>query len=299
VAEEHGLTVHALADAPEGPLHALQAPRIGIYKSWVASMDEGWTRWMLKQYDVPVDTLHDADVRNRDLSRYTSIILPHHYSGELLLNGYDEGTMPSQYTGGLGLDGAQALDRYVEEGGTIVAFDGATEFTIEQFGLPVENVTAGLSSNEFFIPGSLIRTTVNTEHPLAYGMQDTVAASFSQSRAFTAVRQDKMGEGGRENTALPDPPPVEVVARYAKDDLLMSGWALGERKHIGGEAAMMRVRHGQGDVVLFGFRPQFRGQPRGTYKLIFNALHGATVDELPQVGQVSADPRPGVEAQIE
>jgi glutamine amidotransferase-like uncharacterized protein len=147
-----------------------------------------------------------------------------------------------------------------------------------------------VSSSAFFIPGSLIRTTVNTEHPLAYGMQDTVAASFQQSRAFEAVQQDRTGEGGREDIALSDPPPVEVVARYAEDDLLMSGWALGAKKHIGDTAAMVRVRHGEGDVVLFGFRPQFRGQPRGTYKLMFNALHAATTEGLPQVGQVSADP---------
>jgi glutamine amidotransferase-like uncharacterized protein len=101
-----------------------------------------------------------------------------------------------------------------------------------------------------------------------------------------------MGEGGREDTELPEPPPVEVVARYAEEDLLMSGWAMGEKTHIGGEAAMMRVRQGEGDVVLFGFRPQFRGQPRGTYKLLFNALHASTIADLPRVGQVTADPHP-------
>jgi hypothetical protein len=136
----------------------------------------------------------------------------------------------------------------------------------------------------------LIRTTVNTEHPLAYGMQDTVAVSFQQSRAFEAVRQDLMGEGGREDIALAEPPPVEVVARYSEDDLLMSGWALGEKEHIGGKPAMVTVDHGDGNVVLFGFRPQFRGQPRGTYKLLFNALHAGSMEGLPSVGQVPADP---------
>ena len=67
--------------------------------------------------------------------------------------------------------------------------------------------------------------------------------------------------------------PVEVIARYAEEDVLMSGWALGEENHIAGEAAIVRVGVGQGHVILFGFRPQFRGQPRGTYKLFFNALH--------------------------
>jgi hypothetical protein len=290
IAQAHGLTVHGLSSEPSGPLHELRQPRVAIYKSWVPSMDEGWTRWLLKEYDLPVDTLHDGDVRMDDLSKYSAIILPHHYSNDVLLNGHEAGTMPPEYVGGLGLEGATALERYVEKGGTVVAFDQASNFAIEQFGLPVNDVTEGLSPNAFFIPGSLIRATVNTEHPLAYGMQDTVATSFSQSRAFEAVRPDQMGEGGREDTELPEPPPVEVVARYADDDLLMSGWAMGEKKHIGGKPAMMRVRQGEGDVVLFGFRPQFRGQPRGTYKLLFNALHAATIDDLPRVGQVSSDP---------
>jgi hypothetical protein len=60
----------------------------------------------------------------------------------------------------------------------------------------------------------------------------------------------------------------------------MSGWALGEKKHIGGKGALMHVKHGQGDIVLFGFRPQFRGQPRGTYKLIFNAIYSSTIEDL-------------------
>jgi len=289
VAETHGLTVHGLAQRPDGPLHQLRQPRIGIYKSWDPSIDEGWTRWVLQEYDVPVDTLHDADVRQRDLSRYTSILLPHHYSADVLLNGHEEGTMPEEYVGGLGLEGARALDQYVQGGGTLVALDGATEFAIEQFGLPVENVVEGVPDSEFFIPGSLVRATVNTEHPLAYGMQDTVATSFSQSRAFDPVRPDYTGEGGREDIERAPAPPVEVAVRYAENDLLMSGWAMGEKEHIGGEAALVEVAHGEGDVVLFGFRPQFRGQPRGTYKLLFNALHGATTEGLPQVGRVPAD----------
>jgi hypothetical protein len=279
VAETHGLDVQGLAAAPDGPLHRLQQPTVALYKSWVPSMDEGWTRRMLQNYDVPVDTLHDADVREDDLSQYTTIILPHHYSTDVFLNGHEEGTMPEAFTGGLGLEGALALEQYVEEGGTLVAFDGASPFAIDQFGLPVRDRTAGLETSEFFVPGSLIRTAVDTRHPLGYGSPDTVAASFSRSRAFEVMRPDREGEGGREETELPPAPPVEVVARYAEDDLLMSGWANGAQTHIGGAAAMVRVREGDGDVVLFGFRPQFRGQPRGTYKLVLNALHAATIDE--------------------
>ena len=156
-------------------------------------------------------------------------------------------------------------------------------FAIEQFGLPVKNVVADLSSKEFFIPGSLIKTVVDTQHPLGYGMQDTVAASFSRSRAFKIVQQERKGEGGEEKTAQTPAPLAESIAHYADKNLLMSGWAQGEEKHIGGKSALLRVKHGDGHVVLFGFRPQFRGQPRGTYKLIFNALYGSAMDDLPEV----------------
>ncbi len=275
-----GLSFDGLAVAPAATLHALEKPRVGLYKSWVANMDEGWTRWLLERYEFAVDTLHDADLRYEKLATYHAIILPSQ-SGEGLRNGHAPNTMPAEYTGGVGLEGTLALKQFVEEGGTLLAFDAASDFLIDQFGLPVRNVVRGVSSNRFFIPGSLIRMDVDAGHPFAYGMADTVAASFQQSRAFEAVRKDTEGEGGRESTAEAPAPEVEVVARYAADNLLMSGWALGEDEYIAGKAAMMRVPMGRGNVVLTGFRPQFRGQPGGTFKLIFNTLHAATLTDFP------------------
>lgn len=244
-------------------------------------MDEGWTRWVLDQYAFTYDTLHDANIQ-QDLSQYDAIIIPDQRPQQIL-HGHAPNTMPEAYTGGMGLKGALALDNYIKKGGTLITFDEASDFAIEQFGLPVKNVVSGLASKDFFIPGSLIQTLVRTDHPLAYGMQDTVAASFSQSRAFEVIQQSRKGEGGKEDIKQAPVPPVEIIARYAKDDLLMSGWALGEKKYIGGKGAVMHVKHGDGKVVLFGFRPQFRGQPRGTYKLIFNAIYSGTIDNLPEI----------------
>ena len=103
-------------------------------------------------------------------------------------------------------------------------------------------------------------------------MQDEVAASFVRSRAFEVISIPRTREGGAELTKEPPAQPVETIVSYAKEDLLMSGWALGEEEYIAEKAAMMRVKLGNGNVVLFGFRPQFRGQPRATYKLLFNSL---------------------------
>lgn len=278
IAGEYGLNFRGLPNEPDTDLLQVRKPKVGLYKSWDASMDEGWTRWMLKQYQFEVDTLHDSDLLERDLSQYHSIIIPDQRPDDIL-NGHTPGTMPEKYTGGMGTEGALALKNYTVNGGTLLAFDSASDFVIEQFGLPVDNVTEGLSNTRFFIPGSLIRTEVSNEHPLAYGMQPEAAASFSRSRAFRTLKIDREGEGGREEIKKAPAPPIEVPVRYAGKDLLMSGWALGEERYLAGRAAMMNIQYGEGTVILYGFRPQFRGQPRGTYKLIFNPLFISTMEE--------------------
>lgn len=254
LARELGVTFTGLRSAP-ADLRPLELPRIGLYKSWQANMDEGWTRWILEQYEFPLDTLHDAEIRGADLSRYHAIILPDQRASSIL-HGHAPGTRPEELTGGIGLEGMVRLQRYLEGGGRIVAFDGATELLIDQLGLPLRNVVEGLPSDRYFIPGTLLRIDVDTTHPLARGMPEQAAAFFSRSAAF-----DVRGGG------------AEVVARYGDDDdLVLSGWALGADRYVAGRAAAVRVPVGKGDVVLFGFRPQFRAQPRGTFKLLFNAL---------------------------
>ena len=270
-AESLGLCFVGLSNPVDTELTPQKAVRVGLYKSWVANMDEGWTRWLLENYEFDFETLLDSDVRESDLSRFDAILLPSQGAASLL-NGHTSGTMPDEYVGGLGLAGALALKRFVEAGGTLVTLDAASDFAIQQFGLPVENTVANASARQFFIPGSLIRAEVDTSHPLAGGTQDQVATSFVNSRAFEVVSIPRTREGGTEQTAEPPEQPVETIVSYAGDEILMSGWALGEEDYIAEKAAMMKVGLGEGSVVLFGFRPQFRGQPRATYKLLFNSL---------------------------
>lgn len=257
---------------PAVEMQLLKMGEIGLYKSWIANIDEGWTRWLLKkEYGFVVDTLHDADIRNADLSRFSAVIIPAESTDDIM-NGYTRGTMPGSYTGGVGAAGALALKNYVINGGTLITFDEASDFAIEQLGLPVRDVISDLSSDKFFIPGSLIRLKVDTANALAYGMQPEAAAFFKRSRAFETIRLKRTGEGGTERIKAGPEQPVTTVARYANDRLLMSGWETGAQQYLAGKAAELEVRMGKGRVILFGFRPQFRGQTRGTYKLIFNAL---------------------------
>ena len=291
IGETMGLASTPLISRPDFPMQQIKRARIGLYKSWIANMDEGWTRWLLENYAFDVDTLHNVDIQHGTLSQYAAIILPSQ-GAERILNGHAQNTMPEEYTGGLGIEGTLALKQFIQEGGTLVTLDAASDFAIEQFGLPLRNVVKNVSAQQFFIPGSLIRTNVDTSHPLAAGMQPEIGASFQRSRAFETIQRSSIGEGGRESTEPAPTPDVQIVARYAEKDILMSGWALGEEQYIGGKAAVVNVPLGKGQIVLTGFRPQFRGQPGASYKLLFNALHAATIDSEPGDDPITTLPIP-------
>jgi hypothetical protein len=261
VARDLGLDFVAIDAAPAVPLTPLRRARVALYRSWTANMDEGWTRFVLGRHDFDVTTLTNEDVRSGDLARFDAIILPDQ-SASSILNGLPATRAPAGFSGGLGEEGVAALRAYVENGGRVVAFDAATDFLIQHLDLPVSNALAGVGRSELYIPGSLIRMDVDDAHPVAFGMPRSGAAFFQDSRAF-----DVAGDTGAHR--------VEVVARYGADDLLLSGWEIGARERLAGRAAVLRVTRGAGDVVLIGFRPQFRAWPTGTYKLIFNALTGA------------------------
>jgi hypothetical protein len=252
LAREHGLEFAAVSSRPNVQLAEVRRPRVGLYRPYTANMDEGWTRYVLNEYHFDVVTLTNQDIRGGDLGGFDVVILTDQGPASIL-GGQDRA--PAEFAGGIGDDGVAALRRYVEGGGRLLAFDAATDFAIQQFGLPVRNVTAGVSRERLYIPGSLIRMNVNTGHPIATGMQAAGAAFFQESRAFE----------------LQQPGAAEVIASYADSDLLLSGWEIGAQEFIAGRAAALRAPVGQGDVILIGFRPQFRAWPTGTFKLIFNS----------------------------
>jgi hypothetical protein len=268
---ELGLEFHAVSGAPATALDRVRAPRIGLYKSYVASMPEGWTRWLFENYGFQFDNVENDDIRNGDLTQYDAIVLPDQ-SADAILNGHLAGRMPAEFTGGLGVEGAAALKRFVEEGGWLLAIDQATDFAISQFGLPVRNTVASTRPSEFFIPGSVIRVQVDPSDPLGYGMPEEAYALFVRSQVFSVV--PPASEGGRSGERN-----VDVFARYPRENYLVSGWAHGGDRYLAGQVAGLRLPMGQGQVVLLGFEPHFRGQPRNTYKLLFNPLFASTLDK--------------------
>ena len=147
-ASELGIDVHGIEASPPGVKHRLEPVHVGLYKSWVANMDEGWTRWLLENYEFQLTNLTNQDLQTGDLSGFDVIVLPHQNERQLL-NGHPEGTMPAQYVGGIGLDGSLGLRRWVADGGTLVTLDGASDFAIQQFGLPLRNAVADTTPNRF------------------------------------------------------------------------------------------------------------------------------------------------------
>jgi hypothetical protein len=232
-------------------------PRTALYKSYDASMDEGWTRWIFDTWNIPYESLVDSVARAGNLrERYDAIIIPD-MSPRDITAGLSADDYPSQFAGGLGAAGVQAITAFVEEGGTLVVLNGASRFATETFDLPIRDAVEGLDAQEFYAPGTLFNMELDTSHPLAHNMPEEVAAWFQRSPAFEVT--DTRG--------------VSVVGRYSADpdDVLLSGWVL-HPERVAGKAALVEVSVGRGRVILFGFRPQYRGQSIATYPLFFNAL---------------------------
>lgn len=232
------------------------ARRIGIYKSYAASMDEGWTRWVFDTHKVPFTSVVDKDLRAGNLNaRFDVIVIPDQSPGQITRG---LGTaFPDSLRGGLGEAGEKALESFVENGGTVLAFNEASDFAIEAFKLPVKNVLAGVRNTEFYAPGSLFKVTLDKSNPIAARhTASTAAVWFEDSPAFE----------------ITDPSKAKAVATYeTTGSALASGWLLGAER-LQGKAALVEASVGKGKVVLYGFRPQYRGQTNATLPLIWDAI---------------------------
>ncbi len=255
--------VTALAEVsnPRASTTLSKPKRIGLYQPWVPSMDEGWTRLVLEKFGFPYVTLHNAEVRAGDLNDRIDTLLIPSIEPKTLRTGYAPNATEPAYVGGLESEGADAIRRFVKEGGTLVCLADSCEYAIEELGLPVVNVLKGLPTGQFYGPGSIVRiereTAPGSDEALTIGVPAEVSAYFDRSLAFDLAPR-------AEN--------VRVLMRYARTNPLESGWLLGPEKLQGKGALVETSVGGKGRVILFGFPPQHRGQTHATYRLLFNAL---------------------------
>jgi len=261
VAAETGVDFRAIdVDAGSEAAPTVRRLRLGMYQPYGGNMDEGWTRFLLEQFGFPYTTLDADAVAAGDLGNsYDVIVLPETTMGRMV--GDPDRELPPGFRSGFGQEGLEALDAFVRGGGRLVTFSGAGELPIEGFDLPVRDVVDGVPSTEFWAYGSTLRVDVDTDHPLAWGMPEwALVVFFGDSQVYEVTRSDD----GEE---------IDRVASYPERDILQSGQLDGEDQ-ISERAAMLSVGHGEGDVVLIGFRTQHRAQTHGTYKFLFNALVG-------------------------
>ena len=260
-----GLKMQGLAEKPPGPSVQLKTPRTALYRPWTASIDEGWTRWLLEKYEFPFSSLLNGDIQAGGLrEKWDVILLPGDRDSRRLIEGNKRLSTPAEYRGGLGAEGQAALQQFVAEGGTLVVWGQAVEFARTTFELPLKDSLEGLPASEFSAPGSFLRIEVDNKQPLAFGMRPDAIAVFDN-------------DGALEFSPEVSSTDLAVAARYPAADLLASGWLRGE-KRLAGHVAAARINYKKGSIVLIGFRPQFRAQPDNTFKLLFNSIHSAGVE---------------------
>lgn len=253
--------LEALRSAPALPPRRVEglsgepAVMVGLYRPWVPSPDEGWTRWIFDTFSVPYTPVTNDDLaRPGSLRDLTALVLPS-IEPSILRAGRSPADVPPEYSGGLGEEEVANLREFVRTGGTLVCLGASVGFAIEALELPVDDFLAGLSRTDFYAPGSQVGITVDTTTQVGAGMPARTAGWLEDGGAFRA-------RNGVE---------LRVVARYAREPVMRSGLVVGE-SWIAGRPAVVELDYGAGRVVLFGIRPQYRGQSLATYPLLFNAL---------------------------
>lgn len=253
---------------------AVRRLRIGVYQRyWGGNMDEGWTRLLLEKYGFAYQTVRDAEITGGKLGDLIDVLIlpsdpkeviigPQHFRDHPRIRQMLRwvGDMPAQYQSGIGSPGVQELGRFVEGGGRIVAFDHASDLVIEACGLGVRNVVSGLDPKTYSTHGSTLRVKVDHTHPLGYGMPKAGTVLSWDSPVFEIEERQRAER-------------LQRIVEYQPREVLQSGWLIGEDR-VAGKTAMVAADYGRGQAVLIGFRPQFRCQTDGTFKLVFNCLLG-------------------------
>jgi hypothetical protein len=282
-AKELGVAVHAVAKAPSGEALKLKPIRIGLCDQYGGSMPSGWTRWLFEQYEFPFEVVYPPTLDAGDLkSKFDVLVftdgairlgaaLSGRGGGGGMFGAPEPESIPEEYRGRVGRitedKTVPQLRKFVDAGGSIVTIGSSTSVA-ELFGVPVRNYLTEkgpdgkdrpLPREKFYIPGSLLKTSVDNTNPLAYGMPQQLDVFFDSSPVFRLEPDAELKH-------------TSAVAWFAGAEVLDSGWAWGQQ-YLDGGTAVAEASVGEGKVVLLGPEVNFRDQPHATYKLLFNGLY--------------------------
>jgi hypothetical protein len=242
--------------APAAGFELVKKPRVGLYRSFIPNMDEGWTRWIFEQFGWSYESVSNQTIRSggRLTGKYDVIVFADQ-KASAIANGYLPGSMPAEYTGGLGVEGAEALKRFLADGGRLIFLNQSGGYASSQLGIKVRDALEGAPTRDVYCPGSLLNVQSESRDLALAGVPEKFTVWNESSPVWVPL------EGA----------PAKVLLRYAPAGVLASGWLLGE-KYYAGKPALLEVRAGKGRVYLFGMRPQYRAQSYLTLKLLFNAM---------------------------
>jgi hypothetical protein len=273
LARELGVTFTALSTAPTMPRWNLRPARVGLWDQYGGSMDAGWARWILEQFEFPFTRVFAQELDAGNLNSKFDVLvfvdgaIPAAGGGGGAGGGPQPQDVPDEYRAHLGRMTAQQtiprLREFVEHGGTIVAIGSSAENIATHFQLPVRNHLvengADLPRTKYYAPGSLLRAGVDRAHPLAAGAGESTIFFFDNSPVFT-LGADAAQRG------------VRPIAWFDTATPLVSGWAWGQQYLKDGVVAA-EARVGRGRVVMYGPEILKRAQPHGTFRFLFNALY--------------------------
>lgn len=252
-------------------------PRIALVETWFHDMDAGWTRFVFDSYGIPFSVLRPGDFEKSELKDFDVLVFPSQNPDILMKGKYKsaDGTYlpsgyPPEFTKGIGEKGFEKILKFIDNGGKIVSwgesaglFIGPLKITyaednIEEFTLPVQDNSKSLAAKGLYCPGSLVNIKLKKDHPLTLGMEESIGVFYRGRPVFTT--DEPYFDMDRR-----------VIALFPEKDVLKSGY-IEKEELLGNKSAMVWLKKGKGQLVLFAFNPQFRSSTPVSYKLLFNAL---------------------------
>jgi hypothetical protein len=275
IAAELGVGAEATSERlPAGALR-LRRPRVGLWDQYGGSMDSGWARWILEQYQFPFQKVFPPMIDAGNLNATYDVLV--FVEGGIPAMGAGAGAaqpapedIPAQYRPMLGRMTAERsipeIRRFIENGGTVITIGASSTNLAQHLKLPIEDhlVEDGkpLPATKFYTPGSIVTTKIDVSHPLTHGLKERTDVFFDTSPVFrlgTTAASQGLKPLAWFDTAMP----------------LKSGWSWGQRYLLNGVAAI-DAPLGKGRVVLFGPEIIKRAQPHTTFKFLFNAMFYST-----------------------